>query len=801
MTTEYIEVKRLEEIKNHLWFDDEWNPVITMLGGFHQGEPNTEKDIRGPVSKDINFNPLDLVEAIRNKQENPDDIFHQMLLLSAETIGEIDRETRELEMFKKRYKAIEKDMWDEMIHLLKEEQDELYKNVELAFGVCMVDDEGLITGLIEKLENWNIEIRKRSIDTLKKLAAFSRVASWVIAEKVADIIVESMKDEDLFTSESTLDVLINFTTDSVGLNIIIEEKAIDKLVELLKNEEWYNRRSAAYTIGKMAEGSSETTGIIEEKATENLIKLLEDDNWHVSESAAFAIGIIVAESPETAKVLTEKAIVKLVELLKNEKWQIRRNAVYIIGKVASGSPETAEIIAEKATDNILELLKKGEETMVIERAFDSLGDMAVGSQGAARIIAIKAIDKLMTLIWNWDSRYYEDEIVKQVTDFLEKIIIKSAKVAKVIAEKAIERNVELINNKNRSISLKSISVLGKIAAGTPTLRKIIADKAANKLVELLENTSSWKTAASTLGKIAKSPVIRKNIADRAVNKLVELLEVTNFRYCYSTAENLEMTIDLMKLIISGKTSKKLNELHEVRLTLNCAAMALGEILVGSPELTKIVANKATNMLIKLLDPKNWDIWRIAIPAIGRIAAASQEAAIIILQRGIDRLVELLKLNYGSRDIDILISAADALSIIATTSPKATRIITERIIAVKLIDKLTGYLWLSWAPWTIQRIVNSLEKIAEMSPKAAKIVAYKTADKLVKLMIIKHERGIDSEGCDAKVLEKILKKSKNRIIKAQPTFQNFLRRNKKFIIKTFKYKDSNFLLVSKSKKIE
>ena len=227
MKTKYKEVKRVEEIKNHFWFDDDWRSVITMLGGFHQGEPNrepnTEKDIRGPVSKDINFNPLDLVKAIRDKTENPDDIFHQMLLLSAETIGEIDRETRKSEKFKKRYKAIEKDLWDEMIQLLKEEQVELYKNVELAFGVCLVEDERLLLNLIDILNDLDGRRKKRAYNVLGYMSSFLPKTSKIIYQRA---IAEIEKILKLIVSEGKDDggILINKS------NILIYSKELTKIM-------------------------------------------------------------------------------------------------------------------------------------------------------------------------------------------------------------------------------------------------------------------------------------------------------------------------------------------------------------------------------------------------------------------------------------------------------------------------------------------------------------------------------------------------------------------------------------------
>ena len=291
MKTKYKEVKRLEEIKNHFWYDDDWRASITMLGGFHQGEPNREpnmeKDIRGPVSEDINFNPLDLVEAIRDKQENPDDIFNQMLLLTAETLLELDSDSRKSD----RYIMIESKFHNEMLQLLKAELEELYENVEKSFSVLINASDELVRELIEIIDIKGKYLLSPDITIRRAISSLTYIS--MISEKFLAPVFS------IFTN-------------------LLKEKAIRS----------YHKGQIADSIGKICCFYQEKN--ISEEGFKSLINSCLFDG---DESVRYKSANVI----ETINFLTankiEKGLESIYDKMLNDNWNHRKTDLYLLKKV------------------------------------------------------------------------------------------------------------------------------------------------------------------------------------------------------------------------------------------------------------------------------------------------------------------------------------------------------------------------------------------------------------------------------------------------------------------------------------
>ena len=661
MKTKYKEVKRLEEIKNHFWYDDDWRASITMLGGFHQGEPNrepnTEKDIRGPVSKDINFNPLDLIEAIRDKNENPDDIFHQMLLLSAETIGEIDRDTRESEKFKNRYKAIEKDLWDEMIQLLREEQDELYRNVELAFGVCLIEDEGLLDVLFNKLER-----SSRSIEALRNIVAFSYKNSEILINST-DIILKFLVVLNDDIRGRAIRLLGEMSVESQEVAKLILEKASFELVELLVNENHFVSSCAASALGKIANVLPDESEYIIKKATEILVELLDDKTRPVHVNATVFLGEIASSSMKAAIIIAENATDKLVELLKS-RWTNKR-AAYTLGQIAGSSQELTMVVAEKATVEIVELLNN-KDWAIRKIGIDSINEIVLNSPGAARIITEKAIDKLIELLdnSNWTVR-------ENAVDALRKIMTGKTIISNSKIEEVTNRLVELLNEEENEWVLKMTAYsLGKIAIKSAKAATIM-QKSADKILKFMVGGDGLVVlkVAVALRRINKnSPEANKKIHEY-LDVIIEFVRKNIIQAGYRNEHNL-IDYDLIDFLYG--LEKVANFSPEAKkIIIGKRSIIAG--LLGLEENQNLLYYKATQSRADLrLLGKTADVLRI-------ISSDSSKEFGKLIKLFLELILKILMFEGGM----VRKSAVDALVTIAKYSKKEAKIIME-IATEKLI---------------------------------------------------------------------------------------------------------------------
>ena len=638
------EVKRIEEIKNHFWFDDDWRPVITMLGGFHRGEPNMEKDIRGPVSKDINFNPLDLVEAIRDKTENPDDIFHQMLLLSAETIGEIDRETRELEMFKKRYKAIEKDMWDEMIHLLKEEQDELYKNVELAFGVCMVEEGRLIKQITKLWKESEMVSYKPDLALrirISKAVLSICIASPDITTKLPDFLfelpVEWLKNNRMLARSDAREAQDEILSSSSLFAEVIAEKRGKIITKLLEDyENWYVRADAAYTLGQIANSSKQAADIISKDAIESLVYLFFKDHTsevHVSILSAF--GKIGSKSPDAARLLSEEYIDIFTQSLTSLNREVYKASVKALTIIATWYPEVIEILEnhrsryrnlvnyylnrtiyqttfktnfEKLINPIIERCRKHnlQRRSLISlpnfygAAFE-LYEISVKSSQKTKLLIAKITRELFEELFNdlckksnpIDIHWYAGlSCVFYVVYSCEKVVKKIEKVGKIIIDNSLEHFTDYLCYKESQSKSKY---------------KIVEDELQVSLI-----------ATESLGRIAilshyASEVIIENVIKNifGLNKkdpFIDLkLNSVLWQIAYSSTKAAE--------VIGEEYKRRIIELSKVRDYYEIFNHDLGRLFVGTtPNLAyadfkaiKRIWEKVILIIKKVLSEKDWNL--------------------------------------------------------------------------------------------------------------------------------------------------------------------------------------------------
>ena len=529
------EVKRLEEIKNHLWFDDEWRASITMLGGFHKGEPDIKEDIRGPVSEDISFNPLDLVEAIRDKQENPDDIFHQMLLLSAETIGEIDRETRETEKFKKRYKTIEKDLWDEMIQLLQIEIDVLYYNVETSFAVSMISNKKLLKDLFATLEHsWHIrdkcpsdylfknkrissdfytvsQIQQRIIDVLISIIIISPSIAKIIPINILEILIDYiLLEKEWYKTQSTSSYFLSsFYNTNINYETVEAFRAIcDALPEIttilanpllneMKNGEkgW----SDAITIAKISIVDMK----IAKKAIKQFVEILMSDNIgsvnpNVSGLVLDALIHVCESSIETTKMAVDSIIAKLDD----RNWKISFLDRVILYRISNISPKAIKILVEDFIKKISE-----SESKAVQKVVE---------------ILLEGISKdaflLNSIIRELDNQ--KKTVHTFLTDPQDGMEVDSLELADIIATPIIERqksNLEAFCQYNYG---GAIWTLGVIAIVFPE----VANTVATILIEILEDENKRyefrDLAAKSLGKIG---AISLEIAKIVVNPLIKFM--------------------------------------------------------------------------------------------------------------------------------------------------------------------------------------------------------------------------------------------------------------------------------------
>ena len=725
----YKEVNRLEEIKNHFWYDDEWRASITMLGGFHQGEPNrepnTEKDIRGPVSKDINFNPLDLVKAIRNKQENPDDIFHQMLLLSAETIGEIDRETRESERFKDRYKAIEKELWDEMIQLLREEQDELYKNVELAFGVCMVEDEGLLDVLIKILETSDRNNKKRSVKALGYVSFFSEKAANIIAEKALDKIIERLKNKDWEVRESAIEVLVQIASASPEAANILTDKALDKIIKMLKDEDRHFCYEALEFLGKIASASSEWANLIAEKALDKIIEMMKDED--VSTKAVKTLVKIASASPEASKIIAEKALDKIIERMKDEDKYVRASALETLGEIASTSLEAANIIVEKTLDKIIEMMKD-EEWNVCSSAAKTFGRISASLPKKSNIIS-----KRILLILKEKEWFYN----RNTTHSLVLIAKESSKLSKIIVEQVTDQMNDYIGNflkdKHYKFCDNFIYLLNEIVTFSPNVAMIIIRKSSKKLVKLLEYSYRTATIFRELAKCSSDAEMI--IIEEIVDRIVELLKNEKI-ICPNSAINILEKISTPKLpklskIIIEKSISRIKKLLEDNKThiRNETVKFLNEISKSLPEVANIIADYIFEQILTLLMDKDKFVRINTGEILVNIASSSHKTANIIAQKITEKLLELL----NSKDISKLWCVIYIVRNIALVSPEVARSFAEKL-GNKLVDIVLNKDFSEFNLFATIALIN----IRKSSLEASRFIDEKVGNKLIEI-VLKEDR--------------------------------------------------------------
>ena len=763
MKTKFKEVKRLEEIKNHFWFDDDWRPVITMLSGFHQGEPNrepnTEKDIRGPVSKDINFNPLDLVEAIRDKTENPDDIFHQMLLLSAETIGEIDRDTRESERFKKRYKAIEKELWDEMIQLLREEQDELYKNVELAFGVCMVDNNELIDNLIGILDDSDTLNKRRSIDVLGYVSYFSEKAAIVTAEKALDKIIEILMDEDSIAPYYPCRAIGKITEGLSESTIFIAEKAIEKIVKLMEDNDWKIRNSTFKKLREISKNSYRAAWIIADKAVDKIIALLDynDDSVHIE--ALEDIRKISEDSPEATKIIADKAMNKILELMVDMPYYASRT----LESIAAGSLEAARIIAEKSASKIIEMLRYGNDpydAITISRKF-------IRNSLASRIIADKLADKIVLFVSD-KNRTIRFEAVET----LKEIAASSPEASKIVAYKTADIIIKMLEDDDKQVCYYALEASNRIMTVSPGIAKFIGEKGIDKLIEVFlsnqlfqreetvlnffEKTIKYSSRATRIivDKMAKklknddlvflynsllisrrikssSPERARYIVEKIIDNFMEFLEIKNWNVPKSAIKIFKliakMPIKVRKNFFDKAANKIVRKFNNKKLNISESSIeVLGIIGESSSEAAIFIANNAKDKIkniLELLEDKNSYIRKITLEFLAIITEKSSVDEKIIKEISVDVFLKLLKDN----DYGVHMKSVDLLGKIASGSSEAANFFTTEAID-KILEMLKDK-----ESFIRGSVIYILGKIASGSSEMARYVAEKSIDNVVMLL--------------------------------------------------------------------
>ena len=769
MKTKYKEVKRLEEIKNHFWYDDDWRASITMLGGFHQGEPNrepnTEKDIRGPVSKDINFNPLDLIEAIRDKNENPDDIFHQMLLLSAETIGEIDRDTRESEKFKNRYKAIEKDLWDEMIYLLKEEQDELYRNVELAFGVCLVEDEGLIKDLVSNLAIRKGEFQDRSIDALGYISSFSSSAGRIVAVKALDKITSIIIDlnyfymqlnygyeeyEHVYRDKKAINTIGRIAAGCPEAASIIKEKVLDKIASIwLEEGSWKSIKKALELLARIAESSVESAMIITDKMLDKIIELLEDEyirkkenagkikQWDLldtssrlyyiwkRQNAAKGLGIIGSCSPETAKIVAEKAADKIVLLLMNSGWRLNNHFMESIKKIVSVSPEAATIVAEKSFNYITAKLN-ADKVDVRRNALEVIRIIASGSLEASKKFAAEKTMKIIIELLEDD-----DSIIRSKAEFtLREILSNSPVSAEFFSDEGLEKIIEVSGHDCKG--WKVTSFINQIKKSLPGKIRVMSEKTLKKIESLIgSNNREVRRRGITIfiKTSAFLPKIGEILTGEILNEIDDMLEDDDLAIrrvavntisailsnSYSLVEQVVYKIDKMVELLEAKE----------RYIVDATVDTLKNILEKLQNTTLIIIvlktiMKKIELFLKDKSNQNRNIRSKGIAILGEIVSDSSKAAKILAENMAAKIIKNLKDN----DSIVRESTVKTIKKIIASSLDTGKIIAEKTmgdIATMLKDENKDI---------HKEVLQAIGEIASVTSETAKIAVDKTLDEII-----------------------------------------------------------------------
>ena len=441
------------ELEEHLWFSHEWRQIITLLGGFYNGSPGCNDIIRGPIDRDITYKPLSILDMILNDNENPDDIFHTMLLLGSEYMGELNSETRKT----KKFKRIEREFIRKILNLIRNEKESFYSNVREAISLCRLENEELLESLVMLLKNDNRQIRERATEALGHIGSLNSD----FAEKSVCSMLDSLTEEDYFIrlkTASAIDKICSCYQKMSG-------KVTEKLLEMLMDINRKTQQQGIEALSRIGNTSKEVAETITNIALNPLLEMLSDKNSSVNGVIVDALLQISYLTPESA----ESIVIPMIMKWKNNKRADKSN---------EKSDETSTITGsmKNKTESVIKTKSSVSQSISAGITIDSIIKIGKTTSKAA-------VQALKTLIADLENQPPKSK--QKILYALGEITVAVKEPSSQIIDSVIDTTVCRLNDKNWYIRREAARSLGKIGS----LSRYAAQKVITPLVDCFKNGS------------------------------------------------------------------------------------------------------------------------------------------------------------------------------------------------------------------------------------------------------------------------------------------------------------------------
>ena len=263
-TDDYKYLKRDEEPDKLIFNCTEWEPIIVLLSGFIKGDSQSPSIIRGPVDRDISFNPLELIKVILDlaKQQDED---CRLLNLAAECMGEYSS----LGKISLHFTMLQRRLIYELLDRIREKDEDTYLKIKECFLLSGIRNRDLLTALLKTIKFENEEyVRERAIDILSCRSSLPDRTIRKISLRTYQQAMDYLKGR--FTGNLKVTVGSSKVKKSSSPEDI--KKQIKEITDGLKSDDWFEELMSLKSLKNIGYFSVKKVDI----SLKNVIKILSE---------------------------------------------------------------------------------------------------------------------------------------------------------------------------------------------------------------------------------------------------------------------------------------------------------------------------------------------------------------------------------------------------------------------------------------------------------------------------------------------------------------------------------------------